>query len=158
MKNLFENKLLKIINEAASDNEYEVYHDGKFFKIKTTKGWADAKEKAVEKLGLKGREANNLSVESLKWIEDHLLYNTAAKKEKFVKGKGKIVTFKKAGFSPEKPKTLQIISNGIKKEKGKVKMVGRSYDSKWYDSLDKLINAIDWKKMEDWHDHKKQTS
>src|ERR1051326_1039232 len=77
-------------------------------------------------------------------------YDTKAKRIAFVRRKGSILTFKKPirwmgeSFS-------QILSYGIEKDRGFVKIVGFGKDTPWFKNMDALISAIDWKKMERWH-------
>lgn len=78
------------------------------------------------------------------------LYNTKAKRIATVKQSGKIITFKTpAGF----PETYvnQILAKGLEKRKGAVKILGVHRDSNWYNSMDELLDDIEWEKMEDWH-------
>lgn len=81
------------------------------------------------------------------------LYNTTDKKAKFVRKKGNIITFKKEFFprGTSEPGRTQVLVTGVEKSKGSVKLLGRAYDTPWYKSMDELIKAVDWKKMESWH-------
>ena len=45
----------------------------------------------------------------------------------------------------------QILVLGFEKSKGSVKVIGYSRDSPWYDSMEKMLDAIDCKLMEGWH-------
>lgn len=81
-------------------------------------------------------------------------YDTTAKKEKFLKKKGSIITFKKPFFpnGTLNESRLQIGINRLQKDRsGAVKIIGNFYDSNWYDSLGDLINSIDWQWMESAH-------
>ena len=78
-------------------------------------------------------------------------YNTYAKRLKTVRKVGNIITFKKP-FRWMGTEYLQIISQGIRKQQGHFKIVGSNRDSDWYDSMEDLIEAIDWDKMEGWHE------
>lgn len=83
-----------------------------------------------------------------------LKYDTRTKRIAFVKKKGSIVTFKEK-FYPRG--TLdkgydQIAITRFKKVKsGAIQLEGVGRDSRWYNSLDELIDAIDWGIMENWH-------
>ncbi len=81
------------------------------------------------------------------------LYDTNDKKVKAVRKKGNIITFKEKfyprGTSDDGFK--QILVTGFLNN-GSVKIEGKSYDTKWYDSIDSLIKDVDWEKMEGWHD------
>lgn len=81
-------------------------------------------------------------------------YDTREKRIQFLKRKGSIITFK----SPFYPRgtangsRIQIIVVRINEQRaGGIKIVGEFYDSDWYDSLDALLNAIDWDEMEVMH-------
>ncbi|GEM_PF-2380825 len=81
-------------------------------------------------------------------------YSTFEKKLKFLKKKGNIITFKEPfypwGTAGESRK--QIIVGGLNKLRtGEIKIIGEFYDSDWCKSQDKLIEAIDWKRMEEMH-------
>ena len=83
-----------------------------------------------------------------------LKYDTEEKRIKFVKKKGNLITFKEKfypngtlnqGFS-------QVAVTGFKKDKsGAVKIIGFGHDSLWYDSMNDLLEAIDFEQMEKWH-------
>lgn len=76
------------------------------------------------------------------------LYGTTQKKIAAVKKKGNIITFKKQ-WAYGNGTATQIIVTGFKKTKsGAVKIGGRFYDSPWYESIDKLLEAVDWKFMD----------
>lgn len=77
-------------------------------------------------------------------------YDTRAKRIKTLNTKGRLITFKKQ-FRWMGKEHWQILTQGIEKQKGSVKIVGFGKDTEWYDSMDKLIAAIDWDKMEEWH-------
>ncbi|RKE52456.1 hypothetical protein [Sphingobacterium detergens] len=81
-------------------------------------------------------------------------YDTTEKRAKFLRKKGSIITFKKP-FYPNgtlNESRRQIIVIQLQKDRsGAVKIIGNFYDSNWYDSLDDLINSIDWKWMESAH-------
>ena len=85
------------------------------------------------------------------------LYDTKEKKAKAVRKKGNIITFKEM-FYPRGTANqgyTQIMVTGFQKQSGSVKIEGRAYDSKWYNSMDDLIKDVDWKKMEAWHSYAK---
>lgn len=77
-------------------------------------------------------------------------YNTKAKQIEVVKRKGMILTFKQP-FWWKGEQFKQIYTEGLEKHKGAVKIIGFTRDTPWYESMDKLLDAIDWKLMESWH-------
>jgi len=81
-------------------------------------------------------------------------YDSKEKRIKFLRKKESILTFKDP-FYPRgtaNPGRTQIIVMGIKKSSsGAVQIIGYGYDSDWFDSLDKLLDAIDWDDMELMH-------
>ena len=77
-------------------------------------------------------------------------YNTKAKKIKTVKKKGNIITFK-TPFRWKGTEYSQILVHGFETQKGFVKIIGFGRDTNWFNSMDELINAIDWDLMEEWH-------
>lgn len=83
-----------------------------------------------------------------------LKYDTEEKRIKFVKKKGNLVTFKEK-FYPNGTLNQgfnQVAVTGFKKDKsGAVKIIGFGHDSLWYDSMNDLLEAIDWEQMEKWH-------
>jgi hypothetical protein len=81
------------------------------------------------------------------------IYDSKEKKLKAVRKKGNIITFKKKfyPFGTSGNPYSQIAVKYIEKSQGHVKIVGHGIDSNWYDSMDDLLNAIDWEKMEKWH-------
>jgi len=85
------------------------------------------------------------------------VYDTNDKKAKAVRKKGNIITFKKKFYPRGTSDTgyTQILVTGFEKQGGSVKIEGKSYDSKWYDSMDSLIKDVDWEKMESWHSYAK---
>jgi hypothetical protein len=78
-------------------------------------------------------------------------YGTKAKQIAFVKKKGNIITFKKK-FSWKGEKFRQILVTGFEKSGTSVKVIGFTRDTAWYNSMDELLEAIDWEQMEAWHD------
>lgn len=78
------------------------------------------------------------------------LYDTIAKRIKVIKKKGNIITFKEP-FSWKGAVYTQILVTGFKKQNGSVKIIGTNRDSNWYNSMNDLLNAIDWERMEEWH-------
>lgn len=83
-----------------------------------------------------------------------LKYDTLEKRIAFVKEKGNIVTFKEQ-FYPNGTLNqgfTQIAITGFKKDKsGAAQIIGFGHDSLWYASMNNLLDAIDWEKMEEWH-------
>lgn len=82
--------------------------------------------------------------------QSKLKYDTHEKRLKTVRKKGNIITFKKP-FRWMGTEYIQILSYGIQKQNGHVKIVGAGRDSDWYDNIDELIKAVDWDLMEAWH-------
>ncbi|MDP1801859.1 MAG: JAB domain-containing protein [Bacteroidota bacterium] len=78
------------------------------------------------------------------------LYDTKAKRIATVKQSGKIITFKTPVGFPE-TYVNQILAKGLEKRKGALKILGVHRDSNWYNSMDELLDDIEWEKMEDWH-------
>lgn len=82
------------------------------------------------------------------------LYDTAEKRLKAIRKKRNIITFKEQfyprGTSEQGYKQIMVM--GVKKDRsGAIKILGQSYDSNWYNSVDELINAVDWEWMEQAH-------
>lgn len=68
---------------------------------------------------------------------------TTEEKIKVIKKKGQILTF----LRPVKWKGenyTQIMTNGIEKSQGSVKLLGTLLDSPWMKSLEELSSLIDW--------------
>ncbi|MFN4313306.1 MAG: strawberry notch C-terminal domain-containing protein [Chitinophagaceae bacterium] len=78
-------------------------------------------------------------------------YDSREKKIKAVKQKGQIVTFKEK-FNWMGEYYLQIGVEGFRKQGNYVKIIGFGKDSPWYDSMDSLLEAVDWEWMEEAHD------
>ncbi len=78
------------------------------------------------------------------------LYDTKAKRIKAINEKGKIITFKQP-FGWKGDLFSQIMVQEIEKQKGSLKIIGFGRDTKWYNSIEDLIEVIDWDLMEDWH-------
>ena len=78
------------------------------------------------------------------------LYDTKEKRAKFVRKRGNIVTFKKP-FNWKGEFFTQIMVGYLEKSQGHVKINGFARDSNWYESIDDLLDAIDWAQMEKWH-------
>lgn len=69
------------------------------------------------------------------------------KKIKLIKQKGNILKLK----NPVRWKGQehnQILTDGIRKQSGKYCIVSREFDSPWADSLEKLVELIDWNDYE----------
>ncbi len=77
-------------------------------------------------------------------------YNTKAKRVKTVKQKGNIITFK-TPFRWKGTEYSQILVHGFETQKGSVKIIGFGRDTNWFNSMDELLNAINWDLMEEWH-------
>ena len=77
-------------------------------------------------------------------------YDTLDKRIKAVKQKGQIITFKEP-FNWMGEFFRQIGVTGFKKQRNYVKIIGFGRDSQWYDSLESLIEAVDWEWMEKAH-------
>ena len=76
-------------------------------------------------------------------------YYTKEQKTKTLKRKGSIITFKEP-FWWNGERFIQIMVQGIEKEKGSVKIIGFSRNTKWFDSMKDLIKAVNWNLMEHW--------
>ncbi len=58
---------------------------------------------------------------------------------------GNIITFKNPFPSGNDGLKIQIIVKGFKKTRdGNVKIIGHAYDSKWYKSINDMIDDVDW--------------
>lgn len=77
-------------------------------------------------------------------------YDTLDKRIKAVKCKGQLITFKEP-FNWMGEYFKQIDVTGFKKQGNYVKIIGFTRDSPWYDSLDNLLDAVDWEWMEKAH-------
>lgn len=82
-------------------------------------------------------------------------YDTQEKRIRFLKKRGNIVTFKEQFFpnGTANPGRTQILVGWLEKAKttGHVKLVGQTYDTPWFDSIERLSEAVDWDRMEAWH-------
>jgi hypothetical protein len=79
------------------------------------------------------------------------LYDTTNKRIKTLRKKGNIITFK-VPFMWKEASYHQIDVIRFKLEKsGACKIEGYTRDTPWFDSLNKLIEAVDWDIMERWH-------
>lgn len=86
--------------------------------------------------------------------QEHKKYDTIEKRLKFLKKKGNIITFTKPFYpwGTAGESRTQIIVEGLKKLRtGEIKIIGEFYDSDRYKSEEDLIEAIDWKRMEEMH-------
>jgi hypothetical protein len=79
-------------------------------------------------------------------------YDTKAKRIKFLKTPGSIVTFKKPFQSPRGP-VRQVIVKSLETDyfNRQVYIEGRNDDSPGFDDINDLEKAIDWKWMERKH-------
>jgi len=74
---------------------------------------------------------------------------TDAKKESILKVKGNLINFKELLEPTDDGNKSIIVQNFVKSKKsGSVKIEGRSYDTQWFESMQDLINAVDWSKWE----------
>ncbi len=82
---------------------------------------------------------------SVKPVADDKLFQ---KKLAHIKKKGTIITFKEEFPTGKGDRTNQLVARGIEKERktGGAKINGRDFDSPWFNSVEELIDAIDW----DW--------
>ncbi len=83
-------------------------------------------------------------------VSSYLKYDTFEKRVKTIKKEGNILTFKKP-FNWMGAQYSQILVKGLEKRKGSIKIIGFGRDSEWYKSMEELVKAIDWDKMEEWH-------
>lgn len=79
-------------------------------------------------------------------------YDTKDKRVAFVKRKGNIITFKESFFWKGKSFTQILVEELEIHDGGAVKVIGFTRDTKWYNNIDELIEAIDWDWMEAAHD------
>lgn len=148
-------KLFNQMTKAVKKNK--ISKDDKYAK-KLNEVWLSLRafidDKKMKTLPMNTAELNGL----LGFLGEHgknrKLYDTHEKKLKTIKKKGNIITFKKK-FYPKGTANqgyTQILVAGIRREKsGAIKIEGQWYDSDWYDSEDKLIDAINWEWMENAH-------
>jgi len=86
--------------------------------------------------------------------ENSKLYDSKQKQLKFLKRKGNIITFKNPiypwGTSGESRNQIIVYSLEVSRD-GAARIIGSSYDTDWYNDIDKLLNDIDWHWMEEAH-------
>jgi hypothetical protein len=74
---------------------------------------------------------------------------TDAKKEAILKKKGNIIIFKEVLEPTDEGRKSISVQGFVKSRKtGAVKIEGSAYDTQWFDSMQDLINAVDWSKWE----------
>ena len=81
-------------------------------------------------------------------------YDTTEKRIATLKKKGNIITFKELFYprGTSEKGFSQILVEGLEKNKGgAVKIIGFTRDTKWFDTITDLIEAVDWDLMEKWH-------
>jgi hypothetical protein len=79
------------------------------------------------------------------------LYDTREKRLKAIRKKGHRITFKKPFYpwGTKNESRTQITVSGIEKQRGHIKIIGEwGVDTPWYNSVDALLNSIDWELME----------
>ena len=82
-------------------------------------------------------------------MEKQEKFNTREKRIATLKKKGNIITFKDRFFwKGESFSQILILDFETDKKSGAVKLVGFSRDTKWFNSVDDLLKAIDWEWME----------
>ncbi|WP_217607211.1 hypothetical protein [Chitinophaga sp. GbtcB8] len=86
----------------------------------------------------------------MKQTDNNMLFDTNEKKLKFVRKRNNIVMFKEPFYpwGTAHESRQQVLVAGIRKCKDAIKIVGQFYDSNWYDSIEALLDAIDWDWME----------
>jgi len=79
-----------------------------------------------------------------------LRFDTKEKRLSFVI-KGNIVTFKKAqGYNINFKPLKQILVKFIHQPNNSAcQLIGENFDSEWYNSIDELLDAINWEWMEE---------
>ena len=74
---------------------------------------------------------------------------TDAKKEAILKKKGNIIIFKEVLEPTDEGRKSIAVQRFVKSRKTEaVKLEGSAYDTQWFESLQDLINAVDWSKWE----------
>lgn len=74
---------------------------------------------------------------------------TDAKKEAILRKKGNIIIFKEVLEPTDEGRKSIAVQGFVKSRKtGAVKIEGSAYDTQWFDSMQDLINAVDWSKWE----------
>jgi len=74
---------------------------------------------------------------------------TDAKKEAILKKKGNIIIFKEVLEPTDEGRKSITVQRFVKSRKnGAVKLEGSAYDTQWFESMQDLINAVDWSKWE----------
>jgi hypothetical protein len=74
---------------------------------------------------------------------------TDAKKEAILKKKGNIIIFKEVLEPTDEGRKSIAVQRFVKSRKtGAVKLEGSAYDTQWFESMQDLINAVDWSKWE----------
>lgn len=77
-------------------------------------------------------------------------YGTHAQKIKTLKTAGNIITFKKPFWWKGDP-FRQILVQELDIQKGAVRIIGFTRVTAWFNSINELIDAVDWDQMEYWH-------
>jgi len=98
---------------------------------------------------------SNKNFDMIKYLKENritlreLKYNTDKKKINFLSKKGNIVTFK----NRINGRWQAVVTKLEKSRKSdKVKLHGElGFETRWFDDIDDLIDAIDWDFMEDSH-------
>ena len=81
-------------------------------------------------------------------------YDTKDKRIQFLKEKGSIITFKKPFYPSEttsRSRTQIIVQEVNTHHSGGTKIMGLFYETPWFESLDDLLDAIDWDIIEKMH-------
>jgi hypothetical protein len=74
---------------------------------------------------------------------------TDAKKEAILKKKGNIIIFKEVLEPTDEGRKSIAVQRFVKSRKTEaVKLEGSAYDTQWFESMQDLINAVDWSKWE----------
>jgi len=81
-------------------------------------------------------------------------YDTRKKRIQFLKEKGSIITFTKPFYPSEttsRSRTQIIVQKVKTPNSGSAKITGQFYKTPWFESLDELLDAIDWDIIEKMH-------
>lgn len=84
-------------------------------------------------------------------INKQLLYGTDENKKNTLAKKGNVITFKKPFFWKGEPFSQIGVEKLETRKTGEVVLIGFARDSPLYKNIDQLIKAVDWIKMEGYH-------
>jgi hypothetical protein len=142
----------------ADGGETEGWNKTRTRKLKTKEEAENAIEKFSQLMGKAGRnykvekmdDGYTISYESKftgKMADGGIL--TDAKKEAILKKKGNIIIFKEVLEPTDEGRKSIAVQRFVKSRKTEaVKLEGSAYDTQWFESMQDLINAVDWSKWE----------